>query len=70
MRMEEFSSFGRVKVRGGLVFSGVEEVRMEGLQILGCRTVAIDAEDGEQVGESCSFDLQLSCDSDGVLESR
>ena len=49
---------------------GKEEVRMEGLQILGCRTVAIDAEDGEQVGESCSFDLQLSCDSDGVLESR
>jgi hypothetical protein len=49
---------------------GKEEARMEGLQILGCQTVAIDAEDGGQVGESCSLDLQLSCDSDGVLGSR
>jgi len=45
----------------------LEEVRREGLQILGCRTAAIDVEDGEQFGESCSFDLQLYRDSKVVL---
>lgn len=29
------------------------------MQILGCRTAAINVEDGEQFGESYSFDLQL-----------
>jgi hypothetical protein len=46
---------------------GLEEVRREGLQILDCRTAAIDVEDGEQFGESCSFDLQLYRNSKGVL---
>jgi hypothetical protein len=50
-----FSSFGKVKVQVDLVFSEVEEVRMAGRRIHGCRTAAIGFEDGEQSGESYSM---------------
>lgn len=50
--------------------AGLEGVRREGLQIQGCRTAAIDVEDGEQFEESYSFDLQLYRNSKGVLVPR
>ena len=47
------------EAQAGPLVVGLGGVRREGLQILGCRTAAIDVEDGEQFGESYSFDLQL-----------
>lgn len=52
MDLEYFSSFEMGEVQADPPSVGLEETRREGLQILGCRTAAINVEDGEQFGES------------------